>query len=80
MFVLYSKPACTYCERAKALLERKQLPYSIRMIDIHYTKEELLAKFPNAKQFPQITHGENYVGGYEDLIKYIERLKNDAPN
>ena len=37
-----------------------------------YSKEDLFKIFPNAKTFPQIKIGDNIIGGFQQLQKYIE--------
>jgi glutaredoxin len=56
MIEIYGKPACPYCEKAKS----------------DFTREELFEQFPTARTFPQIKINEKVVGGYEQLVTYIE--------
>ena len=45
----------------------------IHMLDQDYTREDFFAKFPTARTFPQIIiNGEN-IGGYHELVKWLER-------
>ena len=62
-YFVYSKPNCPYCDQAKALLEQKQLPFEVIMLDVgqpkvegmkYASREDILAIFPNARTMPQI--------------------------
>jgi len=66
---IYSKANCGYCNKAKIRLQK----YSpkIHMLDQDYTRDEFIAKFPNAKTFPQIIINNKHVGGYLELEKWL---------
>ena len=66
---IYSKPSCSYCDRAKIKLQ-KYNP-KICMLNQDYTREEFFIKFPNAKTFPQIIINNEHIGGYNELEKWI---------
>lgn len=70
--IIWSKPNCPYCDKAKQLLDASAIVYEERVITQGWTKQQLLNIVPAAKTVPQIfIHGE-YVGGYDDLVKYYE--------
>ena len=52
--VIYTKPDCTYCGRAKKLLAIQGIPYQEIVIGTDVTREEFLELIPNAKTVPQI--------------------------
>ena len=66
---IYSKPNCSYCDRAKIKLQ-KYNP-KIHMLDKDYSREEFFIKFPDAKTFPQIIINQKHVGGYHELEKWL---------
>lgn len=70
--VVWSKYNCTYCDQAKALLQQKGIRYEEKKIGDGYTKEELLEEVPTARSVPQILINGTLVGGYQDLVKYID--------
>ena len=41
------------------------------MLDVDYSREDLLDKFPEARTFPQITQDGNFIGGYTELEKHL---------
>lgn len=68
MFVIYSKDNCVYCEKAKRLLESKNISYEELKYERDFTRDELLTRFPQARTFPQIeTDKGEYIGGYDQL-------------
>lgn len=80
MFTVYSKPACTYCEQAKALLEAKGLPYEVVNLDVgqakvegqnYISRNDLLAKVPGARTMPQVLNDGVVVGGFTELKKLL---------
>ena len=75
MYIIYSKPQCSFCEQAKALLNSKKLPYIELVLGKGYTIDQLLAKVPNAKTVPQIFLSESgadfYIGGFAQLKDHL---------
>lgn len=70
--VVWSKPQCPFCDKAKAKLDALHVNYEVKMIGTDVQLEDLLEAVPGARSVPQIQiNGEN-IGGYTDLLKYIE--------
>ena len=76
MYVIYSKPSCSYCEQAKELLKSKQLDFEENIIDVGQVKEEgktyvtvnqLKQRVPSARTVPQIFFGDEHIGGFDAL-------------
>ena len=72
MILIYGKPMCPFCDKAKALCDQRGYAYEYKTLDVDYTKEELLENFPGARSVPQIVVNGLKVGGYEQFTKYIE--------
>jgi glutaredoxin len=72
MIEIYGKPACPFCDRAKALCETRQYKYTYKTLGDDYSKEELLEMFPGARTVPQIIINGTKIGGYNELVNYIE--------
>jgi len=72
MYTIYGKPNCSYCTKAKSLLEERGIAYAYHDIisDIEQ-RQILLNKLPNLETVPQIYDGEHHVGGYTELTTYI---------
>jgi len=69
---VYSKEDCAYCIRTKRLLERMQIPFVEKKIGVDVTREQLLEVAPNARTVPQIIISGKVIGGYDDLVEYME--------
>ena len=67
MIEIWSKPQCVFCDKAVQLCQMKELEFKKYMIDVDYSREDLMDKFPNARTFPQITMDNVYIGGYTEL-------------
>ena len=70
--IVWSKPACGYCVKAKNLLEAKGIEYEERNMAEGWKIQDLLEAAPNAKTMPQIWLDDKYIGGYlelEDALK-----------
>lgn len=70
--VIWSKEFCSHCDAAKALLNQKGILYEERRIGSEWTKEQLLTEVPNAKSVPQIFLDNYYVGGFEELKRFLK--------
>lgn len=74
-FIVYSKENCSHCTRAVLRLTQANIPFVQLKINEDFTREELFAKFPQAKTFPQIElksdSGVRYIGGADDLEKFL---------
>lgn len=69
MIEIWSKPACPACDQAKAFIEAYHVPFIVKELNEDFTMEELKARAPDAKSFPQIFDGENLVGSLNDLVR-----------
>ncbi len=66
--VVYSTGWCPYCVRAKALLERKGVPFrEIRVDEDPAERQTMLARSRGQRTVPQIFIGDRHVGGFDDL-------------
>tara|TARA_B100001029_G_scaffold178295_1_gene184739 strand:- start:37 stop:255 length:219 start_codon:yes stop_codon:yes gene_type:complete len=71
MIKIWSKPNCIFCDKAVNLCKLKNLEFEKLMIDVDYTREELIENFPNARTFPQITMDGEYIGGFTELDAHL---------
>ena len=68
--VLYSTGWCGYCDRARALLERKGVSYREIKVDEDMTERQaMLARTGGRRTVPQIFIGDRHVGGFDDLYR-----------
>ena len=73
MYTVYSKPNCSFCMQAKQLLEMEQLPFDYLTLGTHYSLQEFMELFPNARTLPMIVKDGEVVGGYKDLCEYLKQ-------
>ena len=71
--VVWSKPACVYCEKSKALLKAKGIEYEEKNIAEGYKIQDLLELVPNARTMPQIWLNEEHIGGYDQLKEKLDK-------
>ena len=65
---VYMGPMCAFCDAAKRLLNRKNIPYKEINIAIEEGKmDEMLSKSSGKSTIPQIFFDNHHVGGYEEL-------------
>tara|TARA_B100000427_G_C15405807_1_gene549730 strand:+ start:394 stop:651 length:258 start_codon:yes stop_codon:yes gene_type:complete len=65
---VYMGPRCNFCDAAKRLLKRNNIPYSEINIALEEgKKEEMLTKSNGRRTIPQIFFNEVHIGGYQEL-------------
>ena len=65
---VYMGPMCSYCDAAKRLLKRNNIPYNEINVALEEKKrEEMLNKSNGKRTIPQIFFNELHIGGYEEL-------------
>ena len=69
---IFGKSDCIHCEKAKFLCKQKGIKYTYKELDKDFDFDFIKKSFPNARTFPQIIVDDNYVGGYDQLSKYLE--------
>ena len=79
MYEIYGAPNCSYCERAKGLMDHYEVEYTY--VDVSKDPDVQAAffnKFPNTKKVPQIMYdGKDrgfavHIGGYTELEKWFK--------
>ena len=66
--IVYTGPRCNFCDAAKRLLVRNNIPFNEINIAVEEgKKEEMLNKSNGRKTIPQIFFNEFHVGGYEEV-------------
>ena len=73
MIEIWSKPQCIFCDKAVQLCEMKGLEYKKYMIEVDYSREDLMALFPDARTFTQIKMDSQYIGGYTELESHLNK-------
>lgn len=76
--VIWSKPNCPYCSRAKNVLTAHNIPFNENVLDRDFTREILTELYPTAKTFPVIVVDNFYIGGYTQLVEKLNELNNST--
>lgn len=75
---IYTKQFCSYCVRAKRLLDSKSLQFEEYPIDFDTEKRrEMIQRAGGRTTVPQIFIGERHIGGCDDLMALESRGKLD---
>jgi glutaredoxin 3 len=64
--VIYTSGWCGFCARARALLERKGVPFREIDADDAQARAEMVER-SGMRSVPQVFIGSRYVGGYAEL-------------
>jgi glutaredoxin 3 len=66
---IYTTEPCGFCRIAKALLEKRDVPYS----EINLAKDPLgraeLVRMTGMMTFPQVVIDDEPIGGYQELVQ-----------
>ena len=70
--IVYSKPSCVYCDKAKSLLKQLGYEYEEKIVTKDLTLEQLFeALGKQVRTIPQIVIDEKHIGGYNELKEYF---------
>jgi glutaredoxin len=81
-YIIYSKSECQNCDKAKKLLEREEkIIFNCDQMLKHNRDDfiksmELKTRRP-FKSFPVIFIGDDYLGGYTELIQHLDFTLDD---
>lgn len=73
MITIYGKANCTYCEQAKTACTLRGKQFEYKQLGKDYELNELQAKSPYMKTFPQIFDGHRLIGGFNDLMTELSQ-------
>ena len=72
---IYTGPMCNYCEAAKRLLTRNNVPYhEIDISKVDGAMDEMIKKANGKRTIPQIFFDNIHIGGYVE-IRELEKNK-----
>ena len=81
MYKVFTKPSCVYCTKAKALLDRLNIPFEEYKLSTHMEGSdgkysvtidqmfEMIGK--QVRSMPQIMRDDTLIGGYTDLREHF---------
>jgi len=65
--IIYCKVSCSYCVRAKQLLDQKHVTYEEILVDENLELFEEMVKKSGRRTVPQIFIDDRHIGGFDDL-------------
>lgn len=72
MIKIIGRTNCTWCTAAKNLLDEKNIPYIYMNAGEHISLNEVMEMYPGVKTVPIISVDGKFIGGYDDLKRYLE--------
>ena len=70
---IYSKSNCVFCDKAKNYFTQNNITYEEFNVEIPEVFDVLMKRNPNARTMPQIFIDNTLIGGYTDLIEWLEK-------
>ncbi|MBA2654310.1 MAG: glutaredoxin 3 [Gammaproteobacteria bacterium] len=64
---VYSSAACSYCVRAKMLLDQKKISYQEIRVDQDESKRDEMIERSGRRTVPQIFIDDKHIGGFDDM-------------
>lgn len=74
MYWIITKPDCPHCDRAKAMLDKAGEAYQAFSYLTHPMITKLMFK-GGLKTVPQIWHDHEHIGGADQLVEYLNQVK-----
>ena len=72
MYKVYGTKICLYCDKTENLLKTKDLPFEKIYIDEDDDAKDYIVK-QGFKTVPQIWLDDNWIGGYDDLVRFLNK-------
>jgi thioredoxin reductase (NADPH) len=74
--VIYSKNNCSYCTKAKSLLDNLGLTYTEKKFEDYTSNKALFEDIgKQVRSMPQIKIDNELIGGYNQLVEYLANKK-----
>ena len=68
---IYSKSNCSFCDKAKYYFDQNNISYQEHNVEIPETFKVLMERNPDARTMPQIFIDDKLIGGYTDLMDFV---------
>jgi len=77
MIEIYGTDNCTFCDKAKQLLQKYEKEYTyINVTETEDTTAAFFKKFPDVRTVPQIVLSDgHYIGGYKELKRWLNHTE-----
>jgi len=68
---VYTTNGCYYCDQVKELFQRAELDCEYLNKDTDFSREEFIAKFPDAAGYPMVIIDDQQIGGLVETAKHL---------
>lgn len=66
--IIWTTKYCPFCDKAKALMDDRDISYETRLVDeVTWKLDDLLEIAPNVTTYPQVWIGGKHIGGADEL-------------
>lgn len=72
MFEIYSKVGCKYCDAVEKLFKIKSIPYTKKMLNVDFVKEEFVHQFGEST-FPRVLLDGKLIGGAKETLEHLRK-------
>lgn len=69
--LIYTKPDCPYCVKAKELLDSHGISYEEKIVGVDISSEYYRDMIPGYTTVPGIYINDCFLGGYTQLVSYF---------
>tara|TARA_Y100000022_G_scaffold3105_1_gene2471 strand:- start:801 stop:1070 length:270 start_codon:yes stop_codon:yes gene_type:complete len=70
---IYSKEKCTYCSKAKAMLNSLGIEYTEKKLEEFKTVDDMFKDIgKQVRTMPQIKIDNELIGGYHQLVEHLD--------
>ena len=76
--VMYAKTLCSYCTRARKLLDAKGVEFAEIRVDRDRDQLRIMIERSRRRTVPQVFIDDRHVGGYDDLARLDARGELDT--
>jgi glutaredoxin len=74
MITIYTRDGCSFCDKAKQIMNENNMKYTEMIIGENIQREEVIQKFPGIKLLPIIVNVDGtLLGGYDALVKHMQQ-------
>jgi glutaredoxin len=83
MMIIYGKEMCEFCDKAKEICRQYEIEFEYHSVDDRFDgvknmsvlKNKLIKENRMVKTVPVIWHHNKFIGGYNELMSYIENTR-----
>jgi len=83
MMIIFGKEMCEFCDKAKEICRQYEIEFEYYSVDDRFDginnmsklKDKLIKENRMVKTVPVIWHHNKFIGGYNELMSYIENTR-----